>query len=234
MYDREGRLRKAVTMKAVLEDFLGKPFNGLSILVAGGSTGIIDSYLSGHAGSVIGLDIDTDAVRFAAQSFKSSRLSFIVGDAMNISFPDNRFDIVICSQVYEHVPDSKKMMAEIYRVLKPGGICYFAAGNRLNIMEPHYRLPFLSIVPKFLAHFYLRLLGRGNHYYETHFSYWGLTRLVNRFKITDYSAAVIADPVRFGTDYMVSPGSRKQKLALLMCRYFFWLLPGYIWILQRP
>jgi len=226
MYDREGRLRKAVTMKAVLEDFLDKPIKDSSILVAGGSTGIIDSYLAEHAASVISLDIDAEAIRFAAQSFENPNLSFVVGDAMNIAFPDQQFDIVICSQVYEHVPDANKLLAEIHRVLKPGGICYFAAGNRLNIMEPHYRLPFLSVLPKSLAHLYLRILGRSNQYYETHLSYWGLTRLVRKFRITDYSNSVIADPKRFNTDYMISPGSRKPRLALLICRYFFLATTG--------
>ena len=40
---------------------------------------------------------------------------------MKLSFKENSFDIVICTHVYEHVPNSKKLFDEIYRVLKPGG-----------------------------------------------------------------------------------------------------------------
>lgn len=36
-------------------------------------------------------------------------------------FEDNRFDAVICNHVMEHVPDDRKGMREIFRVLKPGG-----------------------------------------------------------------------------------------------------------------
>jgi SAM-dependent methyltransferase len=34
---------------------------------------------------------------------------------------DNRFDLVFCNHVLEHIPDDRKAMIEIYRVLKPGG-----------------------------------------------------------------------------------------------------------------
>ena len=38
-----------------------------------------------------------------------------------IPFPDNHFDIVVSNQVFEHIPDYKPYLAEIHRVLKPGG-----------------------------------------------------------------------------------------------------------------
>jgi len=38
-----------------------------------------------------------------------------------INFPDNHFDIILCNHVLEHVPDDKKAMQELHRVLKPSG-----------------------------------------------------------------------------------------------------------------
>jgi len=233
MFDH-ARERKAHTMRAVIEHCLDTQMSNSTILVVGGSTGIIDNYLSRHSKHVISLDIDTDAVRYASNNFRSEQLDFIVCDGMNLAFQDNRFDIVICSQVYEHVPDSTRLMAEIHRVLKPGGICYFAAGNRLNVIEPHYRLPFLSIMPKALAHMYLRLLRKGDQYYETHLSYWGLRHLVKAFSVTDYTLEVISNPGQYGTEYMVAPGSLKQKLGIFLSKYCIWLVPGYIWVLRKP
>jgi hypothetical protein len=125
-------------------------------------------------------------------------------------------------------------MGEIYRVLKPDGCCYFAAGNRLNIMEPHYRLPFLSVMPRLLAHWYMRMAGKGTHYYEKHLSYWGLRRLVSSFAINDYSCRMIRQPRQYAIDYMLPPGSLKHKLASMVCQYAVWLLPGYVWILKKP
>jgi len=42
-------------------------------------------------------------------------------DIMDIPREDSAFDIVLCSHVLEHVPDDKRAIREIYRVLKPGG-----------------------------------------------------------------------------------------------------------------
>ena len=54
------------------------------------------------------------------------------------------------------------------------------------VIEGHYHLPFLSWIPKSFAHFYLKMTGRGNFYYEEHLSLRGLRRLVkgSRFMIT--------------------------------------------------
>jgi len=42
-------------------------------------------------------------------------------DVTEIQFPDSHFDAVICNHVLEHVPDDRKAMLELKRVLKPGG-----------------------------------------------------------------------------------------------------------------
>ncbi len=42
-------------------------------------------------------------------------------DLTDIDREDNVFDVIICSHVLEHIPDHKKALSELYRVLKPGG-----------------------------------------------------------------------------------------------------------------
>jgi len=42
-------------------------------------------------------------------------------DITNISYEDNSFDVILCNHVLEHIPDDKKAMKELLRVLKPGG-----------------------------------------------------------------------------------------------------------------
>lgn len=235
MYDTAGRERKAQTMVAVLEEHFGKVRVAVSaLLTVGGSAGVLDNYLADHVRSVVSIDIDTAAVEYAQQHFTKANLKFMVGDAMAMAFPDASFDVVICSQVYEHVPSAERMFDEIFRVLKPGGICYFAANNRLMWNEPHYHLPLLSVMPRGLAHLYMRLAGRGRYYYEKHYTYWGLRRLVRHFLVHDYTRRIAADPVHYQAGYMIRPGSLKARVAVLMTRYVWWAVPGYIWLLEKP
>jgi len=42
-------------------------------------------------------------------------------DVTAMPFPDDQFDLILCSHVLEHVPDDRQAMRELYRVLKPGG-----------------------------------------------------------------------------------------------------------------
>lgn len=42
-------------------------------------------------------------------------------DLMDLKLPDEAFDAVLCSHVLEHVPDDRRAMAELYRILRPGG-----------------------------------------------------------------------------------------------------------------
>ena len=235
MYKHQGRERKAKTILAVLQDFLDtKPLSSLSLLDVGSSTGIIDNFLADHFLKVTGIDIDKEAIQYAQKTFKKHNLQFLVDDLMDLSFPDNTFDVVICTQIYEHVPDAHKMIREIFRLLKPGGICYFAAGNRMSVMEPHYRLPFLSILPRPLAHIYMKVSGKGSYYHEKHLTLSGLQKLVSSFIVHDYTEKIITHPKKFNVDYMLAPESSKYKIAKFIINYAYWLCPTYIWILKKP
>jgi 2-polyprenyl-3-methyl-5-hydroxy-6-metoxy-1,4-benzoquinol methylase len=233
VYDRQSRERKAKTIVAVLSDFLQNDLQSLCLLDVGSSTGIIANHLSNSFGKVFGIDVDTPAVLFAGEKYSKENLGFTIGDALHLHYQNDMFDVVICNHVYEHVADAKQLMREIQRVLKPGGVCYFAAGNRLNINEPHYNLPFLSIVPMPIAHIYLRVTGKGKYYYEKHLTYWRLKRIVRDFERIDYTERVIANPQFFHADYMIKHGTTKGKLAKFIVRYAYCLCPSYIWLLKK-
>jgi 2-polyprenyl-3-methyl-5-hydroxy-6-metoxy-1,4-benzoquinol methylase len=233
MYNRRSRECKAKTMVSVLQDYFNTDLKSLTLLDVGSSTGLIANYLAMYFGEVVGIDIDRPAVEFAKSTHKKDNLVFIQADSLKIEMPENYFDAVICAHVYEHVPDAAMMMGEIYRILKPGGICYFAAGNRLNIIEPHYQLPFLSVIPRPLAHIYIRWAGKGKFYYEKHLSYWGLRRLVRKFELFDYTPLLIENPQRFAAEYLLKPDAMKNKIAKWVIKYAYWLVPGYIWLLKK-
>lgn len=62
------------------------------------------------------------AMKEAGEGPKDGLGACINGDALRLPFPDNTFDRVICSEVFEHIPDDVGAMAELTRVLKPGGV----------------------------------------------------------------------------------------------------------------
>ncbi len=61
-----------------------------------------------------------------------SPIADVKADVCNLPFEDNRFDLVFCNHVLEHIPDDTKAMQELYRVLKPGGMGIFQIPQDLS------------------------------------------------------------------------------------------------------
>jgi len=88
------------------------------------------------------------------------RLSPINAAGESLPFADGHFDLVVCMDVLEHVADPEKLISEIGRCLKPGGLCQLTAINRFAFRDPHYHVRFVNWLPRRLANPYLRLVGR--------------------------------------------------------------------------
>ena len=231
-YDRSRDIKAHKTMK-VISDFSSTELRDLRVLEIGCYKGEISYILSEYFKEYVAIDIDEKAIKIANERFNRNNLKYRVDNADSLSFDDSSFDIVICSHVYEHVPFPNKMMTEIYRVLKFGGFCYFAAGNKLKLIEPHYRLPFLSWLPKKIAHLYLNITNKGDHYYENLFTYPKLKKLVKRFKVNDYTLDILKHPDKFNAGDLLKKDSNKQKLSIFVYKYFKIFFPTFIWILEK-
>lgn len=68
-------------------------------------------------------EVDTmlQAMGQAGEAPKSAKAQVVVGDALALPYPDGTFDCVIASEILEHIPDDKAVIAELVRVLRPGG-----------------------------------------------------------------------------------------------------------------
>ncbi len=79
----------------------------------------------GPAGQVIGLDLSDSMLALSAERRAESAtgkcLRFLKADAARLPFADSMFDVGVSTQVYEYVPDVPTALAELYRVLRPGG-----------------------------------------------------------------------------------------------------------------
>ena len=237
MFDELGRLQKARKTVAVILDALrqaGIDPRETRLLDIGCSTGILTRHYAEFFGKVVGIDIDAGAVEWARQNRAADNVAYRVGDSMDVPFLTGEFDLVTCTHIYEHVPDAQRMLDEIHRVLRPGGLCYLAAENRLRVWDGHYNLPFVTVLPRPLANLYVRVTGRGQRRYETHRTLWGLKRMVRAFEVIDYTRSVVRDPKKFETTGMIWPGSPKQKAANAILTVAYWAFPTYLWILRKP
>ncbi|GIW59911.1 MAG: hypothetical protein KatS3mg087_0977 [Patescibacteria group bacterium] len=117
--------------------------NGLDIqdtdkvLDAGGGDGFYTKLVHSLSAAQITLfDFDPRALDSARQNLQGlDRIAIQQGSVMELPFPDNTFDKIICTEVLEHVPDDNLAMRELLRVLKPGG--------KLAVTVPNHNFPFL-------------------------------------------------------------------------------------------
>ncbi len=98
------------------------------VVVDLGSGAGFDAFLAsprvGKKGKVIGIDMTDEMLAKARENAKKAgftNVEFKQGDIEDLPLPDNSADVVISNCVINLAPDKKKVFAEIYRVLKPGG-----------------------------------------------------------------------------------------------------------------
>lgn len=222
---REWQARK---IAYALAHYTGLDLSSCVCLDIGCSSGMITSAIAPSFYKTIGLEYDKDALR-ATDPTNRTRVQFIRGDAMSLPLSDRAINVVICAQVYEHVPDAERLFSEIYRVLSPGGVVFFSGPNWLFPIEPHYSLPFLHWLPVRLSDVYLRLTRRGDYYYERLRHLWGLRRLMRHFDVQD----ITVDMLR--AFYLPKMGNKIiQRIPDVVWKFLLPLFPSFNYILRKP
>ncbi|MHB8157574.1 MAG: class I SAM-dependent methyltransferase [Desulfocucumaceae bacterium] len=150
-----------------------------NIVDLGSGSGIVKSRLEEEWGRpIIGIEYD--------RPFIANPANTCVGDVSEMPFKSGSIDLAICNHLLEHVERKGEFVLDLKRVLKPDGFIYLTICNKYKLIEPHYRLPFLSWLPKGVADLYLRITGRGSGYQGiTFYSYRDLTDMFRNegFKI---------------------------------------------------
>lgn len=97
--------------------------NRLGLDVGCGDGVMVDRFL--HLGArVVGLDSQPEALELARKltSVGRNAVMWVRADAHNLPFSDNTFDFVTCIEVIEHLNKADLCIAEVRRILKPGGV----------------------------------------------------------------------------------------------------------------
>lgn len=155
--------RRAKGMK--IERLLGLSprASGYRVLEVGTGAGGIAHYFASHP--LLNCSVDAVDVNDNRQVMDGYRFQHVHG--VELPYGDDSFDVVISNHVIEHVGGPAEQLAhlqELARVLAPGGCGYLAVPNRWMVVEPHFRLAFLSWLPHEWRSTYVRLRGRGVHY----------------------------------------------------------------------
>ncbi len=154
--DLSGRLAKAAPIAATLKDY-GRPVFGRRPLLLDIGTG------SGVTGKAVAEGIGADYVLMdTTDDAIADRSHFVIGSGEAMPFRSDTFDFIMANHVIEHVIDQSRLLREIERVLTPGGIAYMATPSKYTLIEPHYRLPFLSWLPQRVADTAVRISRRGD------------------------------------------------------------------------
>jgi ubiquinone/menaquinone biosynthesis C-methylase UbiE len=121
LIDSEHRARyhwasRTVAGKDVLDAACGVGY-GVEILAAAG------------AKSVSGIDLDPEAVATAKERFGEHAAALVEGDLRELPFEDDSFDVVTSFETIEHMEEGERALAEMRRVLRPGGLLIVSSPN---------------------------------------------------------------------------------------------------------
>lgn len=159
--DLKSRALKAAKIERLLH--LDQLSRSLDVLDIGCGSGGISQYIATRPAGHRVHAVDTVDTRVVSNGY-----SFQLVTGTVLPFPSEMFDVVLSNHVIEHVgigEAQRTHLDEVRRVLKPSGVAYLAVPNRWRLIEPHYRLPALSVWPRSWRTPYLRLL-RGGHEYD--------------------------------------------------------------------
>lgn len=97
------------------------------VLDAGSGSGWLSLRLAQRGFDVVGIDNAPGFINYASSKAKQlgvfKKAKFKLEDVRSLGFHDGSFDVIICTEVLEHLKDDKETVIQLKRVLKKGGIC---------------------------------------------------------------------------------------------------------------
>lgn len=130
LYSRSGHKRRLELVKSILE----KRVPGCDFFDIGCAEGLYCGIaFEAEAKSVVGVDISITKIKKAIHRFPACK--FYCKDASNLKGFTGQFDIALCSEVLQHIPDYKEMATSVFNCVRRGGIAIFTVPNLSTSLE---------------------------------------------------------------------------------------------------
>lgn len=152
----------------------GRPLRVADIGCGAGAFSVI---MASAGCEVEGIDINEPLIRIARERVRAAGLpiTFHIGSAESLPWPDASFDIVAMPELLEHVPAWKRCLAEAGRILRRNGVLYVSTTNRLCPVQQEFSLPLYSWYPGWLKTRCLRLAMTTRRQWVNHATYPAVT-----------------------------------------------------------
>lgn len=148
----EVALRRFDMIQATLLRTVGQPGKALRVADIGCGAGTQSRLWAEKGHQVYGADINEALILLARQRADKAglRVQFNVASATCLPWEDASMDVCIAPELLEHVEDWKSCLAEMVRVLRPGGALFISTSNKLCPKQEEFTLPAYSWYPGFL------------------------------------------------------------------------------------
>lgn len=121
----------------------GSDLSGKALEVGPGS-GIYLPVLASQFREVVAADIEEAYLKYATTLVRHyPNIEVMIDDITASSLSTHSFDLVLCTEVVEHIHESRRAIAEMHRLLKPGGALILSTPQRYSPLELAARIAFL-------------------------------------------------------------------------------------------
>jgi len=185
-WDLEGEFKTLHDINSTRLNFIIRniKIRGLYVLDIGCGGGILTESIANQGAIITGIDASKESISVASKHANENNLeiNYLVSNAEELSKNiTNKFDVITCMELLEHVPNPLSIIEAAEKMIKPGGHIIFSTINR-NIKA--YALAILA------GEYILNLIPKGTHQYE---KFIKPSELINwcsqyKLKVNDLSA----------------------------------------------
>jgi 2-polyprenyl-3-methyl-5-hydroxy-6-metoxy-1,4-benzoquinol methylase len=144
--------RRDWLMAKIAECAHERPGRALEI---GFGAGVYLRALANHYQEVVGTDLNQDQLEYArSRTADLANLHILLDDITDSQLPAHSFDLVLCSEVLEHIRDVPGAITGLRRVAAPGGLLIVSTPQRHSIMELACKLALMPGVINFVRRVY--------------------------------------------------------------------------------